>query len=174
MIAKLVDQSKVVDKIEHALNNTFNRSIRQLPSKMRFGVEQKGKIVDELKEKLEDINENTKLDSLAQIRKKAATHQKQVQDYNEKLYNKRRVKAKGYKKGDYVMVKNFDSTVGTARKLIPKHKGPYVIAKAMRNDRFLLKDVEGFQLARSPYLGVWSAQNLRHWIKNKNKIKKQK
>jgi len=78
MIAKLVDQSKVVDKIEHALNNTFNRSIRQLPSKMRFGVEQKGKIVDELKEKLEDINENTKLDSLAQIRKKAATHQKQV------------------------------------------------------------------------------------------------
>jgi len=27
---------------------------------MLFGVEQKGKIVDELKEKLEDINKNTK------------------------------------------------------------------------------------------------------------------
>jgi len=114
MIAKLVDQSKgeycdnVIDKREHALNNTLHRSIRQLPSKILFGVEQKEKIVDELKEKLEDINENTKLDSLAQIRKKAATHQKQVQDYNEKLFNKRRVKTRGYKKGDYVMVKNFD------------------------------------------------------------------
>jgi len=144
MIAKLVDQSKgvywdnIIDKIEHALNNTLYRSIRQVPSKMLFGVEQKGKFVGELKEKLEDINENTKLDSLAQIRKKAATHQKQVQDCN-----KRRVKVKGYKKGDYVMVKNFDSTVLTARKVIPKHKGPYKIAKAMRNDRFLLEDVDG-------------------------------
>jgi len=64
--------------------------------------------------------------------------QKQVQDSN-----KRRVKVKGYKKGDYVMVKNFDSTVLTARKVIPKHKGPYKIAKAMRNDRFLLEDVDG-------------------------------
>jgi len=43
------------------------------------------------------------------------------------------------------MVKNFDSSVRVARKLIPKHKGPYVIDKVLRNDRYLIKDVEGFE-----------------------------
>jgi len=62
------------------------------------------------------------------------------------------------------MVKNFDSTGGVARKLIPKHKGPYVIAKVLKNDRFLIKDVEGFKLPRNPYQGVWSSQYIKHWI----------
>ena len=88
--------------------------------------------------------------------------------YNEKCYDKTKRKAKEYKKGDFVMVKNFDSSVGVARKLIPKSKGPYMIAKVLRNDRFLLKDIDGFQLSRNPYQGVWSAQNIRHWIKRKN------
>jgi len=62
------------------------------------------------------------------------------------------------------MVKHFESTVGVARKLIPKNKGPYVIAKVLRSDRFLLNDVEGFKVYRNPYKGVWSAQNIRPWI----------
>jgi len=46
------------------------------------------------------------------------------------------------------MVKNFDNTVGVPRKQIPERKGAYVIDKWLKNDSYLIKDVEGFQLSR--------------------------
>jgi hypothetical protein len=175
MIAKLTDRENgvhwdnVIEQVEYALNNTVHRSIKQVPSKMLFGVEQKGQIIDELREKLEDINHTVQVENVEEIRKRAMDNQSRAQAYNETYYDKTKKKPREYNKGDYVMVKNFDSTAGVARKLIPKNKGPYVIAKILRNDRFLLKDVEGFQVSRNPYQGVWSAQNIRPWIgKRKN------
>jgi len=173
MIAKLVQPEKgiywdtVIDKVEHVLNNTQHRSIKQTPSRVLFGLEQRGKIVDELKEKLEEL-ENTEEDrDLVKIRNEVENNQKKAQAYNKTHYDKTARQPSEYKKGDYVMVKNFDSTAGISRKLIPKCKGPYVISKVLRNDRFLLKDVEGFQISRNPYQGVWSIQNIKHWIGNK-------
>jgi len=40
------------------------------------------------------------------------------------------------------------------------------IEKILKNDRYLIKDVDGFQLSRNPYQGVWSVNNIRHWMKN--------
>ena len=62
MIAKLVDPSKgrlsdtVVEDIEFVINNTIHGSIKEYPSVMLFGVKQRGKIVDDLKEALELCN----------------------------------------------------------------------------------------------------------------------
>jgi len=64
------------------------------------------------------------------------------------------------------MVKNFDSTTGVPRKLIPS---PYVLSKVLRNYKFWLKDVEGFQVSRNPYQGVWSMNNIKHWVGSKKK-----
>jgi len=33
----------------------------------------------------------------------------------------------------------------------------------------LLKDVEGFEVSLNPYQGVWSIENIKHWIGNKKK-----
>lgn len=134
---------------------------------MLFGVEQKGQIIDELRDKLEEINNTAQAENLDEIRKLAMEKQKEAQEYNETHYDRKKKRPKDYAKGDYVMVKNFDSTAGVARKLIPKNKGPYIIAKVLRNDRFLLKDVEGFQVSRNPFKGVWSVQNIRPWIGNR-------
>ena len=41
-----------------------------------------------------------------------------------------------YKAGDLVMVKNFDSTSGAFKKLLPKYRGPY--KKILCNDHYLL------------------------------------
>ncbi|KAH8285272.1 hypothetical protein KR054_007071, partial [Drosophila jambulina] len=133
MIAKLTEPENnvhwdnVIEQVEHALNNTVHRSIKQVPSKMLFGVEQKGQIIDELREKLEEINNTAQVENLDEIRKSAMVKQKQAQEYNETHYDKTKKRPKDYTKGDYVMVKNFDSTAGVARKLIPKNKGPYII-----------------------------------------------
>lgn len=45
-----------LNKVEFALNNTFNKSIKNAPSKILFGIYQRGKVDDELRLYLESIN----------------------------------------------------------------------------------------------------------------------
>lgn len=61
MIPKLVDPEKgiywdfVVETIKHTHNNTLHRAIGENPSKMLFGIQQRGKTVDSLKECLVEV-----------------------------------------------------------------------------------------------------------------------
>ena len=61
------------------------------------------------------------------------------------------------------MVRNYDATVGASKKLIPRFKGPYEVTKVMRNDRYVLQDVENFQVTQKPYIGTWEACNMKPW-----------
>jgi len=121
----------VVEDVEFSLNNTKQRSIAQMPSKMLFGIEQKGKVIDELRQKLKELGNVSDVRDLDKIGKDGSEAQRKLQKGNEQRYNDKRTKSSEYKVGDYNMVKNFDSSVGVARKLIPKHKGPYVIDKVL-------------------------------------------
>jgi len=67
------------------------------------------------------------------------------------------------------MLRNFDSMAGMSRKLIPQFKGPYVFKKILRNDRYLIADIEGFQNTQKSYQGVWESKNVRLWIKSDSK-----
>jgi len=49
------------------------------------------------------------------------------------------------------MIKNTYVSVGINKKLIPKFKGPYIIEKVLPNDRFIVKDIDGFQHTQVPY-----------------------
>lgn len=60
-----------------------------------------------------------------------------------------------------VLVRNFDSTPGVSKKLIPKFKGPYKITKCLKNNRYVIADGEDFQNAQKPYVGVWEARNIK-------------
>jgi len=174
MIAKLTDPDKglfwdtVLETVEHALNNTIQRSVSQHPSQVLFGVSQKGKVIDSLKEKLEELNKDRESRNLEVIREKATQSIEKLQEYNKLRTDLKRKIAKEYQTDDLVMIKNFDSHVGVSKKLIPKFKGPYRVTKVLRNDRYVLEDVEGFQQSRLPYKGVWAVANIRPWINNAN------
>jgi len=62
------------------------------------------------------------------------------------------------------MIRNFDSTPGVSKKLIPVFKGPYEVSKVLRNNRYLIADIDGFQNTRKPYLGTWKPANMRPWL----------
>jgi len=83
--------------------------------------------------------------NLDEIRSKTTEKVTAVQKYNEKYFNKRHREPVNSKKGDYIMLRNFDSMAGMSRKLIPQFKGPYIVKKVLRNDRYLIVDIEGFQ-----------------------------
>lgn len=95
MIAKLTDPERnlhwdnVVEIVEYALNNTIHRTIKEYPSAMLFGVRQRGKVDDVLKEKLTENEIGSELKSHVEIREKAAKNEKRLQEYNKNYVNKR-------------------------------------------------------------------------------------
>lgn len=99
---------------------------------------------------------------LEQIRNKAHTNIEKSQLENEKKYNLRR---RSYKVGDYyVEIRNIDTTSGINKKLMPKFKGSYVVKTVLDNDRFIITDVERFQLTQRPYTSVVAPDQMRPYI----------
>lgn len=64
------------------------------------------------------------------------------------------------------MIKNIVTTVDLNHKLLPKYKGPYVVDKVLRMDRYLIKDIEGFQLSQKPFSGVYNPDRIKLWIRD--------
>lgn len=145
MLSKLANKDegkcwyKLLHEAEHAINNTKNRSAGETPSRLLFGIDQRGSVSDEVKEYL-NANIDVKARDLKESRNKAAEKIVATQKGNEKYFNERHKKPIKYKEGDFVMLRNFDSTAGMTKKLIPQCKGPYVIKKELRNDRYLIAE----------------------------------
>jgi hypothetical protein len=66
--------------------------------------------------------------------------------------------------GDFVMIRNVDVTPGINKKLLPKFRGPYEVKKCLGNDRYLIGDIEGFQITQIPFEGICSPPNMKLWL----------
>ncbi|KAJ8677236.1 hypothetical protein QAD02_013023 [Eretmocerus hayati] len=132
-----------------------------------FGVDQKGKINDCIKEFL-DSNINDRERNLVDLRSKAKLVIEKSQDNHKMHADEKRKEAHEYPEGDYVMIRNFESSPGFSQKLLPCFKGPYEIARILRNNRYIVKDIEGFQISNRKYEGVWEAKNMKLWSKKQN------
>lgn len=82
---------------------------------------------------------------------------------NKRLYDCKRKVARKYAIGDKVMVRNFDNSPGVSPKMIPRFKGPYQVDRALQNNLYVIRDIEGFHLSQIPYCGTWEAANMRPW-----------
>lgn len=167
MLAKLCTSVNTWDKtlpeIEFALNNTKNSSTKEIPSKLLFGAVQRGKVNDRVRELLLENDELQEVRDLDKIRQDASQNIRKTQQYSKDRYDQTRKMATAYKEGDYVMIKNIDTTPGVNKKLIPKFKGPYVVKRVLRNDRYVLEDPPDFQLTHIPFKGTVSAEHMKHW-----------
>ncbi|XP_026829817.1 uncharacterized protein LOC113563025 [Ooceraea biroi] len=57
------------------------------------------------------------------------------------------------------------SRPGENRKLKPNYKGPYVIAKALDKNRYVVKDIPGFNVTAKPYNSILSPDRIKPWIR---------
>lgn len=171
MLAKVVDSKdrkswyKSLPLVEYVMNNVSNKSIGDTPSRVLFGVDQRLKSVDNVREFLQSEMSNATR-SLEEARTKAKDAILKAQNYNKNYVDAKRKEPPEYVEGDYVMVRNFESTPGMSHKLIPQFRGPYQIVKKLRNNRYVIADVEGFQVTQRPYKGVWEPANMRPWLAN--------
>jgi len=152
------------NKVEYAINNTVQcRLTGETPSKLLFGVDQLGEVSDSLRLIL-DPNSSEDRD-LPSIRNSASERIAKCQEQNEDRYNQKRKEAKCYREGDYVMIRNIDTSAGGNKKLIPKYKGPYIVKRVLRFDRYEVGDIDGFQITQKPYAGVVPADQMRPYIR---------
>lgn len=148
-----------MQEIEFAMNNSVNRCIGDTPSRLLFGVEQRGTQVEALKEFVADLNQP--LDRELENRRANAVNKiEKAQKYNEAYVNQKRKVARQYQIGNLVMIKNFVAEPG---KLSPAYKGPYEIKQILANDRYVVGDIECFQRSQRPYTGVWEPRNMKPW-----------
>ena len=147
------DRSSKLIAAEYALNNTVHSSTRISPSVLLYGIEQKGPNINELTEYLKDNIPTTPRD-LESIRVQASENIVNSQFTNETQFMKTHRPAIEFEVGEYVVIRNVDNSVNTNKKLIAKFRGPYVIHKRLPNDRYVVRDIEGFQQTQIPYDGV--------------------
>lgn len=168
MLAKLSDNSvgkywyKIISDVEYALNNTVSKATGETPSRLLFGVPQRAKSTDNLRNYLRD-EAGPELSDIDEIREQAADRILRSQMYNKEYADRKRKETHKYSVGDLVSIKNFDSTSGVSQKLKPVFKGPYKVAEQLDNDRYKITDVDGFQNTQRPYNGIWQASNLKLW-----------
>ncbi|KAF0712366.1 Transposon Ty3-I Gag-Pol polyprotein [Aphis craccivora] len=136
----------------------------QSPSMLLFGVHQVGEINDEIRRILEnDVTDNPR--EIEILRAKAVERIIKSQESNELQYNSKRKEPTIYKENDYVMIKNVNVTVGQNKKIIPKFRGPYVVRKVLDQDKYIIDDIEGFQLTQRPYEGIVGPGRMKMWIR---------
>lgn len=73
-----------------------------------------------------------------------------------------------FSEGDFVVIKNVDTTIGKNKKFIPKFKGPYVVQKVLPNDRYVIRDIENCQLTQLPYDGIIESSHMLLWADDRN------
>lgn len=168
MLSKICESpekwDEVLHKVEFSLNNTIHRSIGDTPSKILFGINQEEDVDNDLKLFLEnEINVDR---DLANIRSNAVSNINKVQEQNKKTYKRKEPTI--YKVNDCVVIKNYDIHSGYNRKLLPKYKGPYVIKKVLDNDRYIVGDMDGFQITQIPFETVCEPAQMKPWLAHQN------
>ena len=99
-----------------------------------------------------------------EIRQAAEDRVELEQTLNKLYFDKRHKKPHVYRVGDFVMVSNVKTTVGVNKKLIQKFKGPYVVTKIFPNDRYMVEDIQGFQLTQMSYRSTLEPSRLQLWL----------
>lgn len=103
------------------------------------------------------------MSDLAILRQKANNRILAAQNYNESYYNSKHAEAPKFEIGNYVVISNIDVTPGINKKLLPKYKVPYVVKKVLANDRYVIGDIEGFQITQRPFEGIFDSGHMKLW-----------
>ncbi|KMQ89619.1 hypothetical protein RF55_10731 [Lasius niger] len=103
------------------------------------------------------------LDDRDAARKLAIDSTNRVKEYNKVYYDERHKKPFLYRSGDFVLIRDITLKPGEDKK--PNYKGPYVVSKALNNNRYVVKDIPGFSHTSRPYNSILSTDRMKPWVK---------
>lgn len=101
------------------------------------------------------------------LRNKAFKTTEKLREYNKWYYDNRHKKPTMYNEGDFVLIRDTQLKAGQARKLKANYRGLYLIAKVLNKNRYVVKDIPGFNVTARPYNTILSSDKLKPWNKSK-------
>lgn len=146
------------------MNNIFHSALKASPSKILLGIEQRNNADIELIDFLNEIA-GTELDSDKDklfSRELAVEATNKIKQY--KIYYDVKHKKPSKYKADLVLIK--DSTLKSDKKLKSNYKGFYQIAKILDMNRFVIKNIPGFNITQRLYNAILSPDRIKPWIKS--------
>uniref|UniRef100_A0A6P7GZH6 Uncharacterized protein LOC114348422 n=1 Tax=Diabrotica virgifera virgifera TaxID=50390 RepID=A0A6P7GZH6_DIAVI len=154
---------KNVDRVQSALNSTYQRSIGTTPFEVLVGVKMKNKEDIRIRELIEEEAIKIYDEDRKELRERCKEQIYNVQAENKKGYNSRRKRARIYKEKDLVAIKR--TQFGPGLKLKIKFLGPYEIVKVKDNDRY---DVIKIGEHEGPVRTSTCAEYLKPWVDNES------
>jgi len=153
--------------LQYVLNNTCHSATHSSPSKLMFGYEQRNHddynfsiFVKRLSE-IDSVLEKER----AEARTLADSATDLVRHYNKDYKDTHSRKPTLYKEGDYVLIRDTRIKPGESAKVKASYKGPYVIYKSLGNNRYVIRDIPGFNISARPYNSILSSDKLKYWVK---------
>ena len=132
-----------LSRLQYVINNNFHAVIKTTPSKLMLGYEQRGHMDRDLSEfinMLAKTNKNFEKERET-TRDIALEATEKIRAYNKKYYDKKHTKPSMYKEGEYVLIRDLQAKPGESRKFKANYRGPYVIAKVLNKNRYVITDI---------------------------------
>lgn len=150
---------KYTDRVQRAINSSYQRSIDATPFELLMGVRMRKKEDLKISEILEREIKKTFSDEREELRKNAKEQLLKVQEENKSRYNLRRKEPTKYKEGELVAIKR--TQFGTGLKFAAKFLGPYEILKVKPNERY---DVIKVGYHEGPTRTSTCAEFMKRWV----------
>ncbi|XP_018397611.1 PREDICTED: uncharacterized protein LOC108775678, partial [Cyphomyrmex costatus] len=137
------------------------------PSKLLLGYDQSNhsdnKLIDYFSDLLKDSFQSDNDRETA--RQLAIDTTNKIKHYNKIYYDLAHKTPSVYNAGDYVMIRDTLVKPGEDRKFKIPYKGPYLVDKVLNKNRYVIKDIPGFNITQRPYNSILSPDKLKPWVK---------
>ena len=168
-LSKLIDSpdgwKAQLAKVQYVINNTYHSVIKSTPAQLMFGFDQRNHVdasLSRLTKALTDCDSELVI-SREEKRVKAIEATALLQQYNKQYVDQRSRKPTIYKKGDFVVIRDTRVKPGQSGKLKPSYKGPFIVDKELGYNRYVIKDVPGFNHSTRPLNTILSSDKLKKW-----------
>lgn len=154
-------------KMQYVINNTYHSVVKSSPARLMLGFDQRSHTDHSLTSFTKDlVTVDKDLEKERDLsRDNALRATDLVRAYNKEYKDAHSIKPTLYKPGDYVLIRDTIPKIGTSSKLKPNYKGPYVIAKSLGSNRYVIKDIPGFNIKQKPLDTILSSDRIKPWIK---------
>ncbi|CAD7085358.1 unnamed protein product [Hermetia illucens] len=156
------DWDTAIRDIQWTLNSNTNATTKYSPNDLIFDFRLRDVVHNRLAQAIHD-EANDSQESIDIQRERATKAIEAEQAKWKQRFDRQRKKPSQYQEGDLVVITNVAPSTEFSRKLEPRYRGPYVISKVLRFDRYIVEDIEGLQRRQRRFNSVFHAEHLKPW-----------
>ena len=153
---------QTIRAVQWAINSLQSSTTGVAPSSLLFTYTPRDILQNEV---ILAIHDEMKVDerNLEALKEKVVRNIEKRQRYQKRCFDARRRQAEIYNIGDFVLVENDLTALGSSKKLMPRYKGPYMVTAVLGNDRYEIQDVPGAPRKQRAAKTVFAADRMKRW-----------